>query len=112
MERTLETIETNKVWTKNAQVNQLVNSFSQFFWSVLDVVSSIQISIDAELTEDNLVKSRKAAYLISGLLMALFVLTAPDKIPSILSSTHNDTTKVLERTHEIINTIRKLLPTF
>ena len=112
MEGTLETIETNKVWTKNTQVNQLVNSFSQFFWSVLDVVSSIQISIDAELTEDNLVKSRKAAYLISGLLMALFVLTAPDKIPSILSSTQIDTTKVLERTHEFINTIRKLLPAF
>jgi hypothetical protein len=55
LEGTLETIEANKVWTKNAQVNQLVNSFSQFFWSVLDVVSSIQISIDAELTEDNLV---------------------------------------------------------
>ena len=112
MERTLETIETNKVWTKNAPINKLGNSFSQFFWSVLDVVSSIQISIYAELTEDDLVKSRKAAYLISGLLMALFALTAPDKVPSILSSMQIDTTKALERTHEFINTIRKLLPAF
>jgi hypothetical protein len=112
LERTLENIETNKIWIKNARVNQLISNLSQFFWSVLDVVSRIQISFDAELSQDDLIKPRKAAYFVSVLLMVLFVLMAPDKIPSILSSAQFDTAKVLETTQEFVKAIRKILPVF
>lgn len=112
MERNLENIETNKLWIKNARVNQLANDFSQFFWSVLGVISNIQVSFDTELAQTDAVKPRKAAYFVSVLLMALFVLTAPDKIPSIFSSIQVDTAKMVETTQEFVKALRKILLAF
>lgn len=72
----------------------------------------VQISVDVFLGEKNVVKSRKAVYLIGILLLVLFAVTFPDRILSILSFSQVDASSVLERTQGFIRAIKKVLPMF
>jgi len=99
-------------FVKSAQTTRLVRDASELFWRILNVVSGIQISVDALVAENDLVKSRKVVYLTGVILLTVLAVTFPDKIPSFLSSLRVDITPILERTHDAIKAIKKLLPAF
>jgi len=113
LKRMFKKIETNaKLFMKWVGTTQLIRGLSELLWKILKVVSGIQISVDVVIAKSDLVKSKKTVYLMSAFLLILFVLTFPDKIPSILSSSQIDATGMLERTHAFVKAIKKLLPAF
>ena len=113
MKRIFEKIETDiKLCMKKIRTTRPIRGLSELFWKILEVVSGIQISVDVVISESDMVKSKKVVYLLGLLLLTLFAVTFPDRIPSILSSSQIDTQTVLERTHGLVKAIKKLLPTF
>jgi len=113
LKRVFKKIETDtKLYMKRVRTTRPIHGLSELFWKILEVASGIQISVDVVIAESDLVKSKKVVYLIGLLLLTLFAVTFPDRIPSILSSSQIDTTTVLERTHGLVKAIKKLLPTF
>jgi len=106
-------IETDtKLCMKRVRTARPIRGLSELFWKILEVVCGIQISVDVVIAESDIVKSKKVVYLLGLLLLILFAVTFPDRIPSILSSSQIDTRMVLERTHGLVKAIKKLLPTF
>jgi len=88
----------------------MIRGLSEFFWKILEVASEVQISLGVLAAQNDLVKSRRAVYLIGALLLILFVVMFPDRIPSILSSSHIETMTISEKTHDLVKAVKKLLP--
>lgn len=97
---------------KSVRTTRVIRGLSELFWKILEVVSEVQISLGVLVAKNDGVKSRKTVYLIGLLLLLLFAVMFPDRIPSILSSSHIDTMTVSERTHGLVKAVKKLLPAF
>lgn len=109
--RVLKKIERDaQLCAKSVRATRLIRGLSELFWKILEVVSEVQISLGVLAAENDLVKSRKAVCLIGALLLILFAVMFPDRIPSILSSSHIETMTVSERTNGLVKAVKKLLP--